>query len=144
MRDKKYIKMDGITAILIDKNSKRVLFLKRRRFPFIVNPGAFSFVSGKRKQKEKHIQAALREIYEETKIKKDDLTLKKHGTIQIWYKNIFWEDKLFIFLSNTTKIRLNVENSRYVWIAVEKIPKQYLRTFVEPKKVVDAITEILG
>ena len=127
--------MDGITAIIINKKSNKILFLKRRSLPFIVNPGVFSFISGKRKYNEKYIDTAYREIYEETKLSRDELELKDNGSIFIYYKKYFWKNKIYVFATNKIKIKLNIENSDYKWIYYKQIPNEYLKMFIDKKNI---------
>jgi len=60
----RHVQRDGIVAILINNN--KVLLLKRRRIPFLTNPGIWFFITGGRKNGEAYIETAYREIMEET------------------------------------------------------------------------------
>lgn len=127
--------MDGITAIIINKKSNKILFLKRRFLPFIVNPGVFSFVSGKRKYGERYINTAYREIYEETKLPKNELELIDDGEIFVYYKKYFWTNKIYVFATNKNYIKLNIENSDYKWVYYKNIPDEYLKMFIDKKMI---------
>ncbi|MCL5423548.1 MAG: NUDIX domain-containing protein [Candidatus Marsarchaeota archaeon] len=132
--------MDGITAIIINKKNNKILFLKRRCLPFIVNPCVFSFVSGKRKYKEKHINTAYREVYEETKLSKNELELKDTKDIFVYYKKYFWKNKIYVFATDKNYIKINIENSDYKWVYYKDIPDEYLKMFID-KKMIRSIIE---
>ena len=96
-----------VTSIIENKN--RILILKRseRVKSFRHN---WAGVSGYFEKNEDILSRALIEIYEETKINKRDLILKKILTIQP-----------FFFSSKTKNISLNWENSEFRWIKEDQI-----------------------
>ena len=135
--------MDGITAIIINRKNNMVLFLKRRSLPFIVNPGIFSFVSGKRKHGEMYINTAYREIYEETKLSKNELEFLYDGDIRVYYKRYFWNNRFYVFATDKTQIRLNIENSSYVWVYYKDINKDYLKMFLDKRYIINIIKKCI-
>ncbi|MGC8479782.1 MAG: NUDIX domain-containing protein [Candidatus Micrarchaeia archaeon] len=130
----------GIAAIIINNKNKKILLLKRRNIPVIQNPGLWSFLFGGKKKNEKYIDAAYREIKEETGLKKDTLILlKKPIKILIFESRSkkCWYNYLFIFFSNTTLIKLSIENSKYRWANLSDIfnEKLYKNIFINKGKI---------
>lgn len=139
------INAQGITAIII--NHKKVLLLKRRNFPFMLNPGVWFFVSGSRKSSEKYLGTAYREILEETGIRKDALTpLKKIKSLIILDpKNAkMWKNKLFIFRSKESTVKLNIEHNAYKWASLAELRGEgTLTLFPEQKAILGTIRQHL-
>jgi ADP-ribose pyrophosphatase YjhB (NUDIX family) len=109
-----------VTSIIENKN--RILILKRseRVKSFRHN---WAGVSGYFEKNEDILSRALIEIYEETKINKRDLILKK---ILNETKIIINNEKMltiqpFFFSSKTKNISLNWENSDFKWIKEDQI-----------------------
>lgn len=122
MQGYKTIELDGIHAVIIHKG--KVLILKRINIPlFIINPGKWSLVSGARKKGESHLDAAYREIKEETGIEPNELTLLK-GNIMMYARDakkaIRWKNRLFIFCSKKGFAKLNIENRSSRWITLDE------------------------
>ena len=118
----KTVENDGIHAAIL--NGSRILLLKRINIPFIVNPGAWSFVAGSRKRGEGYAAAALREIREETGLDADDVRLLKGGYsvfIADPSRRIKWKNRFFVFSTSRKEIRLNFENSMYRWASYREM-----------------------
>ena len=136
---------DGIASIIIYK--KKILLLKRRNIPIILNRGIWSFLFGGRDRGEKHITTAYREIKEEVKIAKSHLRmlyttkvyLKEEG------KRIMWLNQLFIFRSDTDKVKLDIENSSYRWAQFRDIEKEinYTNILINEKPILNKIKGFL-
>jgi 8-oxo-dGTP pyrophosphatase MutT (NUDIX family) len=129
----------GVTAIILNKS--KILIIKRIWLPFIMHPGYWSFVTGGRDTKEKSIDAAYREILEETGIKRNQLTLLFKGaeiTIRHHRKDLKWMDDLFIFRSSIRTVRLNPENTGYKWLSLKELQQHKNSTidYIEQKKEV--------
>lgn len=135
------MKWPGITAVIIYKN--RVLLLKRRNVPVILNPGIWAFLSGGREKAEKYIETAYREITEESGISRERLSLlyKSRVLMTDRKRGIMWQNALFIFRSSTNTVRLDYENSRYRWASIKELENEvdYTSTFINGKMVINAI-----
>ena len=137
----KLVKKDGMTAIII--HNGKILLLKRRNVPIITNPGIWSFLSGARDGRERYIETAYREIKEESGIDRRSLALlfKERMLITDRKRGIMWPNWVFIFRSDTGKVRLDYENSRYRWTTVSQIEKEinYTNIFINHKELVKRI-----
>ncbi len=137
---------DGVLCILI--NRRRLLLLKRLAIPFIINHGVWSFITGKLNKKESYLSAAYREIEEETKITKDNLILvMKPFRARLFdiYNGRQWQNTVFIFYSNTRKVKLNIENSKFRWALMSDIKnhKEYTNVFCNEKKMLRILSKAL-
>ncbi|MDE1860045.1 MAG: NUDIX domain-containing protein, partial [Candidatus Micrarchaeota archaeon] len=125
-------KHDGIAAIIM--HNKKILLLKRRNIPIILNRGVWSFLYGSRKRGERYIDAVYREISEEVKLDRSKLILLYKTTVLLKdeRKRITWKNRLFLFRSSTDNIKLDFENSKYRWAAFSEIEEksQYTNIFV--------------
>ncbi len=121
---KKYrsVRRDGIAAVLI--NGSKVLIVRRIGIPFISHPGMWSFVTGKRDRDERYLNAAYREIFEETGIEAKYLSLLNRAA-SIFLKDdgrkLKWENRLFVLRSKTNTVRLNMENTEYRWVSLVQL-----------------------
>jgi len=109
-----------VTSII--ENNNRILILKRsesvKSFRY-----KWAGVSGYFEKNEDLLSRALIEIYEETKINKEDLILKKilkQTAIKIKDGKILTIQPFF-FSSKTKHISLNWENSEFIWIKEDQI-----------------------
>lgn len=104
-----------VTSVL--KNHNEVLIL-RRSMKVKTMQEKWAGVSGYLEKNEDLLSRALTEIYEETQINKDDLTLRKIFN----QLNVPIHDELmiiiqpFCFVSKTRKVILDWEHSDYCWI----------------------------
>ena len=136
----KYEKMDGICASIF--NDGYFLVLKRRKSPFITNPGKWAFVTGKRKAGERYLDTAYREIEEETSLKRKELLLiSEPCKVTLCYKNKKWDNEFFVFVSKSRKIKLNIENASYLWIKADDIikNKSYLEIFLDKEAIISIL-----
>ena len=116
------VKRDGITAVLINK--RRILLLKRLNAPLMSHPGRWSFLSGGRDKGERYLQTAYREIFEETKIPAERLTLLDGNSIIVLKdegKGLKWPNRFFIFRVSSRAVKLNVENTDYKWVSFDQV-----------------------
>ncbi|GIU72674.1 MAG: hypothetical protein KatS3mg003_2361 [Candidatus Nitrosocaldaceae archaeon] len=100
-------------SILILKRSKNVKTMK----------GKWAGISGYI-ENESPLDAAIREIKEETGIDKDKLRLLAKGdTIDVidYENNTIWKVHPFLFYTYDTNIRLEKEHDKYKWIKPEEI-----------------------
>ena len=134
---------NGITAVIIHR--KKVLLLKRSPLLFFAAyPGIWTVVGGGIKS-ENPLDAAYREIEEETRIAKRDLRLlsacmnfKIYDPIR---RNAQWRNTLFFFKSRTARVKLNFENSRCRWASFDDIKKErdYTSIFMENARFLDIL-----
>ena len=138
---------DGITAIIIHEG--KMLLLKRVWLPFISFPGAWTFVTGGRNEKEDYLATAYREIYEETGIPENRLRLLARRSYTLLYDPVWkrkkWHNVLFIFESNTDQVILNYESTAYRWAPMEEIrnKKDYTNVFVEERQILSLLESTL-
>ncbi|MGI0100323.1 MAG: NUDIX domain-containing protein [Candidatus Micrarchaeaceae archaeon] len=111
----------GITAAILNKN--RILLMKRRNIPFTSHPGMWLLLSGSMKRNEKPLETTYREIEEETRIKREELKLpfpgKKVLIVEQKMKGM-WYDYFYVLKSSTDRVKLDIENSGYMWIAAKE------------------------
>lgn len=122
----KLVDKDGVQVAILSNG--RTLMLKRINPPiihrFIMHPGKWSFVCGGRKRGEEYVDAAYREIKEETGILKENLKLLVDGKdimVKSDEKGIRWKNKFFVFASDSPTIRLNFENTDYKWLDLQEL-----------------------
>jgi len=72
--------------IVLNKEKDRLLFCKRMNDPY---KGLFNFVGGKIEEGEDHLNAAYRELYEETGITDEDITLYPFMDY-VWHFQQIW------------------------------------------------------
>ena len=142
MKEYKAVNADGVAVVILHK--RRILLLKRRKIPFIFNPGIWSFVMGSRKKGEQYKETAYRELNEETGLERKSIKqLRK--PIKVWMfdakKNNKWQNYLFFFSSSTNKIKLNMENSGYRWASLKDLKKgkDYTNIFIDKNRVLREI-----
>ena len=140
------VRKDGITAII--SNRGRLLLMKRRAVPLIVDPGAWSFVSGGRKRRESYDKAAYREIEEETGIARRSLELlaKRKNIMKFESRRRQrYRNSIYIFCSKTDRVRRNIENSDYRWATFDDVLRQrrYTNVFVNERSILQLIKSVL-
>ena len=142
MKEYKAVNADGVAVVILHK--RRILLLKRRKIPFIFNPGIWSFVMGSRKRGEQYKETAYRELNEETGLERKSIK-KLRKPIKVWMfdakKNKKWQNYLFFFSSSTDKIKLNMENSGYRWASLNDLKKgkDYTNIFIDKNRVLREI-----
>ncbi len=139
---------DGIVAIIVYR--RKVLLLRRIWVPFLMSaPGIWSFLTGGRRRGESYIDAAYREIYEETGIGREMLRLVGRGRSMMLFdpvrRDARWRNMLFIFRSSTGRVRLNFENREYRWAGIGDIVgrRRYTNVFVRDGSVVASVRRSL-
>ena len=109
-----------VTSVL--KNQNKVLVL-RRSMKVKTMQDKWAGVSGYLEENEDLLSRALIEIYEETRINKDELILRKifdQLNVQI-HNELMIIIQPFCFVSNTRKVVLDWEHSEYFWINHKEI-----------------------
>jgi 8-oxo-dGTP pyrophosphatase MutT (NUDIX family) len=137
---------EGITAVII--HGGRLLVLKRRSIPFILDPGEWEFVAGGRKGREGLDETAYREVLEETGLPREMLVLaaKRGRVVKTDAKRtIAYTNALYIFRSETDRVRLNIENSRYRWATYGEIAghRDYANVFLNERPILKLIRRVL-
>ncbi|MGB9732433.1 MAG: NUDIX hydrolase [Candidatus Micrarchaeia archaeon] len=144
-RPLQYVNREGIVAILINRN--KMLLLKRRNFFFITNPGIWFFITGGIKKNEDYLDTAYREIMEETGIKRSMLKPIDSFDVHLFdsAKGIKWHNKCFIFYSKTRKVKLNIENSKFMWVSMKDIEEKYLSNiFINRQMIINKMKSVLN
>lgn len=119
---------DGVAVVVLHDN--RVLALKRIFIPLLMEfPGEWSLLLGAREPNEHHELTVFRELFEETGIRRSDVSKMKHlGAVTLHSKGIFgerqWKNELFIVNSRVSRIMLNFENSAFDWLAPEELAQR--------------------
>ena len=97
-------------SVIFDKTEKKLLMCKREKEPF---KGKINFVGGKVESNETEDEAAYRELYEETGISKNDITL----TRVLDFKYYFWNIELEVYCGKLKKdVALKEEINKLLWI----------------------------
>lgn len=112
------ISSKGVTVVIM--HGRKILLVKRINIPFISHPGAWYPVAGAKKENETYEGAAYREVDEETGLTRRHLKMlhrEKNVLISDLRKRIVWKNDLIVFRSDTTEIRLNIENSAHRWVS---------------------------
>ncbi|UCF49154.1 MAG: NUDIX pyrophosphatase [Thermoplasmatales archaeon] len=116
---------DVATSILLNSDGK-ILILKRSD-KVKTYKGQWGGVAGYVEKNEKPFDTAIKEIFEEVGLMKEDVKLiKKLDPIFItdYYEQEKYEWKIFVFLFKTkkeSKIRIDWEHSEYRWITPSEI-----------------------
>lgn len=138
-------KSPGAAAAILYKN--KILFAKRINLPFIINPGCWAFIAGKREHGEKYLQTALRELKEETGLMPSELKLilKKKITFLDHRRKTRWDNQFFIFSSKTKRIDLNIENTDYKWFSLNELAekKELQATFADAEIIIKILKSAL-
>lgn len=111
-----------VTSFL--SNDEKYLIL-RRSGTVKTMKGLWGGVSGVIEGNEEPLKRAKKEIFEETTIREDQISLvrtaKEIPVQSIQYSNHEWIVFPFLFSTREPKIRLNWENSEYRWISANEI-----------------------
>jgi 8-oxo-dGTP pyrophosphatase MutT (NUDIX family) len=133
----KTVERDGIVGVIV--NGKKVLLVKRIWLPFIFAPGKWTFISGGRQKGESYNECVLREIEEEVGIPAGKLKLIR-GPVKMYIQEKGWDERwpnaLFIFKSQTKRVRLNIENMNHRWATLSEIENEnnYYNVFADSAK----------
>ncbi len=143
----KEVNKDGITAAVV--NDGKVLLLKRIWLPFMSFPGIWTFITGGRKEGEEYLDAAYREIEEETKIERKHLKLiARIDNVMLYdpvWKRKKWRNAFFVFSSSKTEVKLDMENRNYRWASMDEIAngKNYTNIFADRVLIEKKIKDVL-
>lgn len=103
--------MKKLNVILVyNKEEEKILMCKREKEPY---KGKFNLVGGKVEQGEKELDAAYRELQEETGITKEDINLKHLMNFQ--YEMSEMELELYVGKLNKEKVVIEEINKLY-WL----------------------------
>lgn len=96
--------------VVFNQNKSKVLMCKRKKAPF---KGLYNFVGGKIEPNEDHLQAAYRELAEETNISKTDIEL-----IHFMDFTYYLDDTLLETYIGTlsTNVDIHGEENKLAWI----------------------------
>jgi 8-oxo-dGTP pyrophosphatase MutT (NUDIX family) len=143
MEKLRLVERPGVTAAVVNKG--KVLILKRINLPFIVNPGVWSLVAGGLKKGERPIDAAYREVEEETGLGREHL--KSLGSCDIFVtdrrRGSRWKNHFFVIQSSKSMIRLNIENRAWKWVGLAQLKRspELLGPFEDSKRMVAVISK---
>jgi 8-oxo-dGTP pyrophosphatase MutT (NUDIX family) len=121
-RNYRLIDAKGVAVAVI--SGRKVLLFKRRSLPMLKNPGVWSFVFGGKERGEQYVHTAYREVGEESGIKRDKLHMLGSSFDVLLFdkkKRIRWRNRMFIFRSDTSKVRKDFENAAYRWATIGEI-----------------------
>jgi len=105
----------------------KILILKRSEEASTYK-GMWAGVSGFIEKNEKTLDAAVREIKEETGLKKKDFSLVKEGISFTFHdkdEDIKWTIHPFLFASKTGKIKIDKEHFEIKWINPEDLGEYF-------------------
>ncbi|MDE1854856.1 MAG: NUDIX domain-containing protein [Candidatus Micrarchaeota archaeon] len=133
-------------AIII--HGSRVLLLKRVSLPFLSHSGIWTFPAGRGNPGEPSLKTAYREVLEETGLEKIDLSLLSK---QIRVTKVDEErkriipNKLYVFRSKKSAVRLDYENTDYRWASLADIRDEHLydNVFADPAFILKVIRKAL-
>lgn len=115
-----------VTAFIRDVRTDKVLLLRRSNRVRTMR-GKWSGVSGIIEGKEKPLNRAKTEIFEEAGITKSKIKLIRSADgIRIkspQYRNHEWVVSAFLFEADSPPVRLNWENSDYRWVKIAEMGK---------------------
>ncbi len=135
------VQRPGVTVAVV--NGSRVLILKRRNLPLMVNRGIWYFVGGSRKDGETLLQNAFREVFEELHVKRSGLSVISSfpATIRDRRKLQRWGNTFFVMASADRKIKLNLEHTGYRWVSPGSLDsyKDLLGALEDSGKVMEKI-----
>ena len=98
--------MRGVNLIAVfNKDCDKVLMCKRRKEPY---KGLYNFVGGKIEEGEKGIDAAYRELSEETGIGKEDVSLRHFMDLTYYFHEFYME--VYVGILNKNVIVHGEEN----------------------------------
>jgi len=106
------------------KDEQKILILKRSDKVKTMK-GLWAGISGIIEKNETPLTRAKIEIFEETGISEDKIKLIKSAEkLRVnspQYENHEWEIFPFLFEANNPEIKLNWENSEYLWITIDEL-----------------------
>lgn len=100
--------------IVIHQDKDKVLMCYRKKDPY---KGRYNFVGGKVEAQEDHLEAAYRELYEETNISKDDLLIQPLFFTQYFKDNL----ELQVYYGFLEKnVQLIKEINPLIWVDLDE------------------------
>ena len=97
-------------SVIFDKTEKKLLMCKREKDPF---KGKLNFVGGKVEPNETEDEAAYRELYEETGISKNDISLTRVLDFKYYLSNM----ELEVYCGKIKKdVTLKEEINKLLWV----------------------------
>lgn len=115
--------IEVVTAIL--KKDGKILILKRGN-KVRTYKGRWAGISGYLEKNEEPIERAIKEIEEETGLKRDEISfVRKINPVHFFdeKENVEWKVHPFLFETIKDKIEIDWEHVDYRWIDVEEIDK---------------------
>jgi len=113
--------IDVVTAVI--KRNKKILILKRGE-KVRTYKGKWACVSGYLEKNEDALGRAIKEIEEETGLKREEVKLIKKGKPIEFYdekEKIKWRVHPFLFKANKDEIKIDWEHTTYKWIEPQEI-----------------------
>ena len=111
-----------VTSFIQDEQK---LLILRRSNKVKTMKGLWAGISGIIEKNETPLTRAKIEIYEETGISEDKIRLIKNAAkLRVnspQYENHEWEIFPFLFEAKNPDIKLNWENSEYIWITIDEL-----------------------
>jgi 8-oxo-dGTP pyrophosphatase MutT (NUDIX family) len=102
------------TVAVIDNNKKLLIVRRGKTAPWM--PGRYCLPGGHTEPNENNIDAASRELLEETGI---HYAVENFQTINVKYKNGF-EKMVWVAKVNNNNVDLNWEHDHYLWVSLEE------------------------
>lgn len=100
--------------VVFDKSKENILFCKRMKDPY---KGLFNFVGGKVEKGESDLEAAYRELQEETGITNDDIELFPLMDLTYYYQEFI----LQIYVGKLTEeVELIPEKNPLIWLTLDE------------------------
>jgi len=129
--------IDVVTSIILF--NKKILILKRGKKVGTYR-GKWAGVSGYLEENETPLERAIREIEEETGLKRDEIKLIKEGKViefEDEQEKKQWRIHPFLFEVNREEIEIDWEHEEYRWIDIQEL-KNY-ETVPKFKEVVSSL-----
>ena len=114
--------MIGVVTAILKRNNK-ILLLKRSQ-KVRTYKGKWAGVSGYLEENEEPLERALKEIEEETGLKKEDVILIKKAEAIEFYdekEKMRWKVHPFLFEAKKDEIKIDWEHETYKWIEIDEI-----------------------
>ncbi len=137
---------NGVAVAII--NSRKILLFKRRSLPFLKNAGIWSLLFGHKEDGESYLETAYRETIEESGIGRRRLRqLCNSFDVDLFdrKRRIRWRNRMFIFKSNTQRIKKDFENSAYRWASLSEIRKhvEYTNIFIDEEMILKKLSRYI-
>lgn len=127
--------IDRYTISVFLKHKDKILILKRSK-NVATYQGKWALIHGRFEPGEDPEKIAKKEIEEEAGIKNTKLLRTGESFVRIdKIYNIKWHIHPFLFESNSDRIKLNWENTAYLWIKPEELKKYNHELLEEFKRI---------